>query len=89
MKQFHNHGHLRDVIVSLIYMDRVREKGECGSCPWATGEHCHVTCQRINLEKPVFHEGSLGLWKIDDDKLEQIRSQEHKKPCKNNLKSLN
>ena len=69
MKQFHNHGHLRDVIVSLIYMDRVREKGECGSCPWATDKHCHVTCQRITLEKSIF---TRGLW--DCGKLMMINS---------------
>ena len=89
VKQFHQHRYLRDMIVGLIHVGEWKEKHECGTCLWSFGKYCHVIRERIKLDEPVFHKGSLGLWEIDHDKREQIRTQEHKKSKKNNLKSLN
>mmetsp|Transcript_65824 Transcript_65824/g.125470 ORF Transcript_65824/g.125470 Transcript_65824/m.125470 type:complete len:292 (+) Transcript_65824:114-989(+) len=65
-------------IVGLIHISEQRRPADCPAehehpqAVWAAGPICHVIDQAIQLNRPIPHSGSKGLWEISKDARQRL-----------------
>jgi hypothetical protein len=62
-------------IVGAVHISHTLTLEQCSHDRWAFGKFCNVIDARVRIERPVPHKGALGLWRIGDDVVDDVRAQ--------------